>query len=98
MRFENLLKAAQSRTQIPSLKNCAQQKNLRKLSSQFSVKGRASQIWQKRIVQKVQESLSPDHKMMSGQPMLISTSYLDKTRCRQILTLAAFLYHMLMLT
>ena len=89
MRFETLLKAAQSRTQIPGLKNCAQQKKLRKLISQFSVKGRALQIWQKQIVQRGQENLSPHHKMISGQPMLISTSYLEKTRCRQNLTLAA---------
>ena len=46
MRFETLLKAAQSRTQFPGLKNCVQQKKLRKLSSQFSVKEKAPQIWQ----------------------------------------------------
>ena len=82
MRFETLLKAAQSRTQFPGLQNCAQQKKLRKLSSQFSVKEKAPQMWKKQIVQRGQESLSPRHNMMSGQPMLISTSYLEKNRRR----------------
>ena len=46
---------------------CATKKNLRKqLSSQFSVKGRAHQIWQKQIVQRSRERLSPHHKKMSG--------------------------------